>query len=82
MNIVPGKRTSARVKFGTLILHVAEVKISTELGAEFNIWYRCPQLVAEVTRAEHRYSQYAIFGLVPEKVRGLCFSQISIHLSG
>ena len=60
-----GKRTSARVNFGTRtsahvinfgtrILHGAEVKISTELGAEFNIWCRSLQLSAEVTRAEHR----------------------------
>ena len=50
-----GKRTSAHViNFGTRILHGAEVKISTELGAEFNIWCRSLQLSAEVTRVEHR----------------------------
>ena len=46
----------------TIFLHGAEVNISTELGAEFNIWCQSPQLCpsysgAEVTRAEHRWSQ-------------------------
>ena len=35
--------------FGTRFLHGAEVKISIELGAEFNIWCRSPQLGPEVT---------------------------------
>ena len=42
--------TSAKViNFGKLNhLHGPEVKISIELGAEFNIWCRSSQLVAEV----------------------------------
>ena len=35
------------------ILHGAEVKISTELVAEFNILCRSPQLGAEVICVEH-----------------------------
>ena len=56
--LVPGKRISAQVNFGTRtsandiyfgtqILHGTEVKISTELVAEFNILCRSPQLGAE-----------------------------------
>ena len=53
--LVPGKRISARMNFGTRT-SANDIDFGTRIlhGAEFNIWCRSLQLSAEVTRAEHR----------------------------